>query len=103
MAQISGIMRVLHLTKNRGEELKSKFIWETNPINNIRSILDMELGSEPTKDSIELWMKKLVLVCNQNIDVLEYAFKKSNIDWRKLQLEFYSKQGWIEGEYDWRE
>ena len=84
-------MKVLHLTKNKDGELKSRFIWDTNPLNKIRSALEQDLKGTPTYEAIS------------TIDVMEYASKKYKIDWRKLQLEFYSKQGWIEGEYDWRE
>jgi len=90
----------LHLTKNKDGELKSRFIWDANPLNNIRSALEKDLGSEPSKNVIEMWKADVVLICSQNIDVMEYASKKYNIDWKKLQLEFYANQGWVEGETD---
>jgi hypothetical protein len=90
----------LHLTKNKDGELKSRFIWDANPLNNIRSALEKDLGSEPSKNVIEMWKADVVLICSQNIDVMEYASQKYNIDWKKLQLEFYANQGWVEGETD---
>lgn len=93
-------MKGLHLTKNKDGELKSRFIWDANPLNNIRSALEKDLGSEPSKHEINMWMRGLVLICHQNIDVLEYASKKYNIDWKKLQLEFYTNQGWDIGEVE---
>lgn len=93
-------MKGLHLTKNKDGELKSRFIWDANPLNNIRSALEKDLGSEPSKNVIEMWKADVVLICSQNIDVMEYASQKYNIDWKKLQLEFYANQGWVEGETD---
>tara|TARA_R100000406_G_scaffold67286_1_gene47764 strand:+ start:603 stop:893 length:291 start_codon:yes stop_codon:yes gene_type:complete len=96
-------VKVLHLTKNKDGELKSRFIWDTNPLNKIRSALEQDLKGTPTYEAISTIEKQVTMICFQNIDVMEYASKKYKIDWKKLQLEFYSKQGWIEGEYDWRE
>ena len=84
--------RGLHLTKNKDGELKSKFIWNTNPLNSIKSTLEKD-------QAIPTIEKQVTMICFQNIDVLEYASQKYNIDWKNLQLEFYTKQGWIEGEY----
>jgi len=92
--------RGLHLTKNKDGELKSKFIWNTNPLSNIRSTLEQDFrGTKTDKEAVSLVEQQVTMICFQNIDVLEYASKKYNIDWKKLQLEFYAKQGWIEGEY----
>ena len=101
--------RGLHLTKNKDGELKSKFIWNTNPLDSIRSTLEKDLsfnddeevtdGSEDIYEGRIEFAQQVTMVCFQNIDVLEYASQKYNIDWKKLQLEFYAKQGWIEGEY----
>ena len=90
----------LHLTKNKDGELKSKFIWNTNPLGSIRSTLEKDLSFNDDEDEARSIIEKQVtMICFQNIDVLEYASQKYNIDWKKLQLEFYAKQGWIEGEY----
>ena len=92
--------RGLHLTKNKDGELKSKFIWNTNPLSNIRFTLEKDLSFNDDEDEAKSIIEKQVtMICFQNIDVLEYASQKYNIDWKKLQLEFYAKQGWVEGEY----
>lgn len=91
-------MEGLHLTKNLDGELKSRFIWDTNPLNNIRSALEQDLKGTATDEAISTIEKQVTMICFQNIDVLEYASQKCNIDWKKLQLEFYAKQGWVEGE-----
>ena len=91
-------MEGLHLTKNKEGELNSIFIWDTNPLNKIRSALEQDLKGTPAHEAISTIEKQVTMICFQNIDVMEYASKKYNIDWKKLQLEFYTKQGWIEKE-----
>ena len=92
--------RALHLTKNKDGELKSRFIWDTNPLDSIRSTLEKDLNFNDDEDEAKsIIAQQVTMICFQNIDVLEYASQKYNIDWKKLQLEFYTKQGWIEGEY----
>ena len=93
-------MEGLHLTKNKDGELKSRFIWDTNPLNNIRSALEQDLKGTATDKAISTIEKQVTMICFQNIDVMEYASQKYNIDWKKLQLEFYANQGWVEGETD---
>ena len=91
-------MEGLHLTKNKDGELKSRFIWDTNPLNNIRSALEKDHPKGKGLQAISTIEKQVTMICFQNIDVMEYASQKYNIDWKKLQLEFYANQGWVEGE-----
>tara|TARA_R110000822_G_scaffold288854_1_gene410133 strand:+ start:206 stop:487 length:282 start_codon:yes stop_codon:yes gene_type:complete len=85
---ITNIDKGLHLIKYTGDGSTSKMIWNANPVERLIKSLDEIKGK----------LTHTEMVLRQTLDVIEYASKELNIDWKKMYLELYRDAGYVEGQ-----